>query len=432
MGTDCREPLRFDVHLPALFRPALPITPARERLHSKIRSRTRNIEFQKTRIAEFDHAARPDRSDLQGLRNLGGDRPGQRRGHGVSDLPGAVPLGCVQAEPVREAVEPRHLPHCDAAVVTVVDRPGTRECPSRTVGAGAQRVRQAVFVKFEESADRFYRAGLRFGEPALRDFRMPGPGAGRENGSVPIPDVAEMPGAVGKATHLARVRRRLVERTRFGFVVLKKFGIPIGVRQVSERIAAGGTTRQSDDIPLVSCDSGRRFRVAGDWYATARAKNEQAFARLRRAVVRGIEHLPGQAYRVSHVLEFGHQFFEKRSVLADRKALDVFEYKGPGLQFRHQAHEVTHQPVARVVQRAMADQGETLAGRAAEHAVDGPFADSGRVPYLGCRQVVDRTRNHGGIGKIEMVNGAMNRIDIHGRNDVEPGLFEPEAQSART
>ena len=119
-------------------------------------------------------------------------------------------------------------------------------------------------------------------------------------------------------------------------------------------------------------------------------------------------------------------------MLADREALDVFEHEGPGLRFRHQAHEVTHQPVARVVQRAMADQGETLAGRTAEHAVDGPFADSGRVPDLGRRQVVDRTRNHGGAGKIEMVNGAMNRIDIHGRNDIEPGLLEPEAQSART
>ena len=64
----------------------------------------------------------------------------QRRGHGVSDLPGAVPLGRVQAEPVREAVEPRHLPHRDAAVVTVVDRPGARERPPRAVGAGAQRV----------------------------------------------------------------------------------------------------------------------------------------------------------------------------------------------------------------------------------------------------------------------------------------------------
>ena len=129
--------------------------------------------------------------------------------------------------------------------------------------------------------------------------------------------------------------------------------------------------------------------------------------------------------------EFGHQFFEKRPVPADREALDVLEHEGPGPQFRHQAHEVAHQPVARVVQRAMADHGETLAGGAAEHAVDGPAADRGRSPDLGRRQVVDRTRDHGGIGEVEMVNGAMNRIDIHGRDDVEPGLLEAEAQPAR-
>ena len=54
-----------------------------------------------------------------------------------------------------------------------------------------------------------------------------------------------------------------------------------GPHRNTRPLAAGGTGRQSDDIPVVSCDSGRRLRVAGHGHATARAENDQAFKDFR-------------------------------------------------------------------------------------------------------------------------------------------------------
>ena len=91
---------------------------------------------------------------------------------------------------------------------------------------------------------------------------------------------------------------------------------------------------------------------------------------LRHAVVAGVEHPPGHSHRVAGRGELLHDLVEEAAVPPHREALHVLEHEGPGVELGDDADELADQAVARVVERAVADQREALARRAAEHAVD--------------------------------------------------------------
>src|SRR5665213_3628923 len=70
--------------------------------------------------------------------------PAEWRRHGMPNLARAMPFCCMEPKPVREAVKPRHLSDCYTARMPVMDRPRTGKRPSCRVGAGAQRVGNAL------------------------------------------------------------------------------------------------------------------------------------------------------------------------------------------------------------------------------------------------------------------------------------------------
>src|SRR3546814_4471684 len=79
-----------------------------------------------------------------------GHRARQRRRHGVPDLPRAVPLGPMEAHPVRIAMQASHLSHRDTARVNRVDRPRRRMTYAFATGAGTQSVGHAARWQFME------------------------------------------------------------------------------------------------------------------------------------------------------------------------------------------------------------------------------------------------------------------------------------------
>ena len=68
--------------------------------------------------------------------------------------------------------------------------------------------------------------------------------------------------------------------------------------------------------------------------------------------------------------------------------------------------------------------------RDAEDTIDGSTAYRGGFPDLVAGECLNRTCEHGRLGKIELMHSTMNRIDIDGGGDVEACLFEPEAKAS--
>jgi len=81
-----------------------------------------------------------------------------------------------------------------------------------------------------------------------------------------------------------------------------------------------------------------------------------------------------------------------------------------------------------VVQGALPDQRETLTRRSAEHDVDVPLADSRLLAkFFPCH--VDDALTHGRrVGEVELVGGAMNRVNFNGGDNVKTGRFKAEAE----
>ena len=106
---------------------------------------------------------------------------------------------------------------------------------------------------------------------------------------------------------------------------------------------------------------------------------------LRGIVVAGVQNPPRNPDIVPGVRKFHHEFVEKRAMPADREPLHILEDESPRAEFRDEANEFAHQPVARVVEYAMADQGKALARGAAEHAIDRPIANTRGLDDRGSR-----------------------------------------------
>lgn len=115
-------------------------------------------------------------------------------------------------------------------------------------------------------------------------------------------------------------------------------------------------------------------------------------------------------------------------MLTEGQAFDVLENEVRRPQFGHDAHEIAHETIARIVQRPLAYHREALAGSTAEHHVDSAPAQSRSRTDLGARQFGNRLRKDRAIRKIELVDRTMDGIDFDGSNDVESSLLEAETK----
>jgi hypothetical protein len=114
-------------------------------------------------------------------------------------------------------------------------------------------------------------------------------------------------------------------------------------------------------------------------------------------------------------------------MLADSKALYVFENESASFEFGDDTHEFEDEAVTRILQGPMADERETLAGRTAEHAVYLMIADACHAADKVGVYPLHREWNDCCIREIKFVNGAVYGIDLDGGGNVEAGLLEAEA-----
>jgi len=88
--------------------------------------------------------------------------------------------------------------------------------------------------------------------------------------------------------------------------------------------------------------------------------------------------------------------------------------------------------VSRVFQRPASNHRKTLAWRPAKDAIDASVPDPEPLSHFLRAQTLDGLRNNYRIREIELVNGAMNWVDLDRCNDIETRLLEPEAQTPGT
>ena len=151
---------------------------------------------------------------------------------------------------------------------------------------------------------------------------------------------------------------------------------------------------------------------------------------LRCAVVGRVEHLPRQADGVTGRIEGGDQLIKKGPLFPDSEPLHIFEDERASPQLRDDADELKDQAVARVFKRPLADERESLAGRAAEDAINRPVSDSRQQSNLRSTKSDHRARDDRCLREVELVDGAMDGIDLHGRSHVKARLLEAEREPA--
>jgi hypothetical protein len=108
--------------------------------------------------------------------------------------------------------------------------------------------------------------------------------------------------------------------------------------------------------------------------------------------------------------------------------LDVLEYKVRRFQLGDDANEITHQGIARIVQSAVSDEGESLTGCATDNDIDAAPPNTGRPSYVASAKTLDATRYHGAIREVELVDRSVDGVDFDSSNHVEPSLFKPKAK----
>lgn len=169
------------------------------------------------------------------------------------------------------------------------------------------------------------------------------------------------------------------------------------------------------------------FGIAGQGKPLFRPEEDEPLAVLRHAVVRRVQHAPRAADPIARPVELLVQFIEKFAVVAEGEPLHVLEDEPSRIDFGDDADEIPHQGVPGIVEDALPDEREALAGGPAEDDVDGAAADGGAESAPG--DMGDGGRHDRAFGEVEGVDRAMHGIDLDGGLHVESGLFEAEAHS---
>jgi len=141
--------------------------------------------------------------------------------------------------------------------------------------------------------------------------------------------------------------------------------------------------------------------------------------------------VPRRRYAISKRVESVNYLVEEVTMFPDSKTLNVFEYEIRRFQFTDNADEFFDKRIPGVVERALTDQGKTLARSAPENDVDAsPTQTRDRSNFVTC-EAKDRGRDHGAFWEIEHVDCGVNGIDLYGRSDVEASLLEAKAKPPR-
>ena len=132
-------------------------------------------------------------------------------------------------------MQPRRLPHGDAARGNWMDRPGRSKSPFITPSPSPQRIRDAVRVKLKKATDRLYVSVFRRLEASLRQLGVFGAHARRQQSGTPGSRLCEIAWIDIEAPQKARVVAGLTEFNA-RCVCLDQLLIGIGVRNITDRI----------------------------------------------------------------------------------------------------------------------------------------------------------------------------------------------------
>jgi hypothetical protein len=148
--------------------------------------------------------------------------------------------------------------------------------------------------------------------------------------------------------------------------------------------------------------------------------------------MRRIEHLPGKANVVTNPVCVSDKLFEEGAVRPESESLHILENEILRLELLHDPQELADQAIARVVQKALANQGEALTRRAAEHYMDGPGSNAGRKPNFLPGQANHRPRQDCAMREVKLVDRAVDGVDLDRCRNIEPRLFEAQAHTSRS
>jgi hypothetical protein len=116
-------------------------------------------------------------------------------------------------------------------------------------------------------------------------------------------------------------------------------------------------------------------------------------------------------------------------LLPARHAGNILEHKRARPEFDHDSQEMKHQFVARIIQNTLTNQRESLAGRTTENSIDLNTLEMRRTPNVIPGDVGNVGTNDFGLRKIQLVNGAMNWVNLDSGSKIETGLFKTEGQA---
>jgi len=85
--------------------------------------------------------------------------------------------------------------------------------------------------------------------------------------------------------------------------------------------------------------------------------------------------------------------------------------------------------ISRIVENAVPDQGESLAGRTSDNHVDTALPCPGCQTDLFARNSPDVTTDDARVREIELVGRCVNRIVLDRNSDIESSLLESKRQS---
>ena len=213
-----------------------------------------------------------------------------------------MPLGLMESEPVREAMQTGHLTHGDAPVPLVVDGPWARECATCRVRARAQRVADPFWRQLEKTRDWLNLAWNGFCKAPARNIAVVGAHAGRHHGRIPGPAISERPAIHPVASHQRRIRTGFACLPDPNFVSDIQLLEPLGIRKIVQGVLAGGARRKARILQpgfRRECD-----RIAGHRQPALGAHQEQSLPILRNTVGIGVQYFPLSDHVIARSLKF--------------------------------------------------------------------------------------------------------------------------------
>jgi hypothetical protein len=125
--------------------------------------------------------------------------------------------------------------------------------------------------------------------------------------------------------------------------------------------------------------------------------------------------------------EFFYKLFQKAPMLPNRQALNIFEDEVGGPQLGDNTDEISYETISRVIQRPMTDHRKPLAWRAPKYNFHALTPNPCLTPNLVSGQTCNRPRQHCALGKVVLVNRAMDRVDLNGGHNIKACLLEAQS-----